>query len=193
MNARGNRRQEGCGADRTHAGRVAPMSQLGRPCLEREHRQHPTHREDRCSLWHFRQAATTHRSDFLVQTYRASSSRSMVQSWECLEDGLDKWRNCFCRFLFSEREARISRFHQGQWGEDPASTGRIQDCNLPARHNEIGPCVPRGVLTSDMTPVQRPPHDTQFEGCAPPHVFAPPSSCQGEACRHGRQSTPQPA
>ena len=38
--------------------------------------------------------------------------------------------------------ARIGSLHQDRRGEGPASTGRMQDCNLPARHNRIGPCVP---------------------------------------------------
>ena len=31
-----------------------------------------------------------------------------------------------------------------------AVNSRIQNCNLPARHTQIGPCVPGGVHTNDM-------------------------------------------
>ena len=47
-------------------------------------------------------------------------------------------------------EARIGRSHQGQRAESPRTKGRIQNCNLPARHTQIGPCVPGGVHTNDM-------------------------------------------
>ncbi len=169
------------------------MSPPRQPCLERQHRRNLTLREGHCSLWHFRQAVAIRRSDFLVQTYRASPWRSMVQRGECLEDGPGKWRDCLCRFPFSEREAWIGRFRQGQWGEVPTSTGRILDCNLPARHNEIEPCVSGSVHTSDMTPVQRSRHDTRFEGYAHYTSLHRQARVKGESCRRGRQSTPQSA
>ena len=40
-------------------------------------------------------------------------------------------------------EALFERF-------DGRTKGRIQNCNLPARHTQIGPCVPGGVHTNDM-------------------------------------------
>ena len=47
-------------------------------------------------------------------------------------------------------EARIGRSHQGQRAESPAPKAGYKNCNLPARHTQIGPCVPGGVHTNDM-------------------------------------------
>ncbi len=35
-------------------------------------------------------------------------------------------------------------------GRKPRTKGRIQNCNLPARHTQIGPCVPEGLHTEVM-------------------------------------------
>ena len=60
------------------------------------------------------------------------------------------------REAHGRNEARIGRFHQGQRAPGPASTGRIQNCNLPDRHTQIGPCVPGGVHTIDPCPAASP-------------------------------------